>query len=89
LNIKYIIILSFFYHRYIAGVAAMTTVSPDFSVALNYFEQAKSMIDAFREFPDFEVCNFLVIISTCNPANNLLFVAVFVCVLSAVGRSNG
>ena len=41
--------------RYIAGVAAMTTVPPDLSVALHYFEQAKSMIDSFREFPDFEV----------------------------------
>ena len=42
--------------RYIAGVAAMTTVPPDFSVALHYLEQARSMIDAFRAVPDFEVC---------------------------------
>lgn len=47
--------------RYIAGVAAMTIVPPDFSVALYYLEQAKAMIEALRELPDFDVrvCNTL------------------------------
>lgn len=36
---------------YIAGVAAMTTVPPDFSVAKQYFEQAMSMIDELKKLP--------------------------------------
>ena len=63
----------------------MTTAPPDFSVALHYFEQAKSMIDAFREFPDFEVCFstgnvFFTFCSHCCVSFLFLFFS---------GRSNG
>lgn len=66
--------------RYIAGVAAMTTVPPDFPVALHYFGQAKAMIDAFREYPDFEVykCAFKSIFSTLV-LNLRIFISLILC----------
>lgn len=39
---------------YIAGIAAMSTTPPDFTVATYYFEQAKSMIESLKELPDFQ-----------------------------------